>query len=64
MILLSLNKGLFGSAIAVVFQSVFHANMYQNDFFFIFLKLFLRSTYQNNPKHTQKLIFSKTKIIF
>jgi hypothetical protein len=33
--------------------------MYQNNIFFIFKKLFLRSAYQNNPKYTKKLIFNK-----
>ena len=28
-------------------------------FFFIFKKLFLRSTHQNDPKYIKKLIFSK-----
>jgi hypothetical protein len=39
---------LFGSMVVIVFQSVFHAKMHQND---IFLKLFLKSAYQNNPKY-------------
>jgi len=30
-------------------------------YFFIFKKLFLRSTYQNDSKHIKKLIFSKKK---
>jgi hypothetical protein len=30
----------FGSAVAVAFQSVFRAEMHQNDVFFIFKKLF------------------------
>jgi hypothetical protein len=37
--------------------------MHQNDVFFIFLKLFLRPTYQNNSKHKKKLIFNKNKIL-
>jgi len=32
-------SGLFESVVAVVFQSVFHLEMYQNDFFFIFKKI-------------------------
>jgi hypothetical protein len=32
--------------------------------FFIFLKLFLRSAHQNDPKHIKKLIFNKKKIKF
>jgi hypothetical protein len=42
---------MLGSTIVVVFQSVFRAEMHQNDIFFIFKKLFLKSAYQNNPKH-------------
>jgi hypothetical protein len=42
--------------IVVAFQSVFHAKIYQNDVFH-FLKSFLRSAHQNNPKHTKKINF-------
>jgi len=42
---------MFRSMVAVTFQGIFRAEMYQNDIFFIFLKLFLRSTHQNNPKY-------------
>jgi hypothetical protein len=41
---------LFGSMVAVVFQSIFSAEMYQNDVFSFFLKLFLRSAHQNDLK--------------
>jgi hypothetical protein len=43
---------LFGSVVvvAVAFQCVFHAEMHKNDVFFIFLKLFFRSTHQNDQK--------------
>jgi hypothetical protein len=41
--------------VAVAFQSVFHSEKYQNNIFFIFLKLFLISTHQNNLK-TQKIL--------
>jgi hypothetical protein len=44
-------KGMFGSGVAVTFQSAFHSEMHQNDIFFIFLKLFLRFAYQNDRKH-------------
>jgi len=44
---------LFGSVVAVAFQSTFRAEMHQNDVFFIFKKLFLRSAHQNNSKHTK-----------
>jgi hypothetical protein len=36
--------------VAVAFQSAFHLEMHQNDIFFIFLKLFLISAYQNDLK--------------
>ena len=42
---------LFGSVFAIAFQSVFRAEMHQNDFFLFLKKLFLRSAYQNDPKH-------------
>ena len=42
---------LFGSVIAVAFQKKICAEMHQNDIFFIFEKLFLRSVHQNDPKH-------------
>jgi hypothetical protein len=45
--------------IAVVFQSIFHIEMYQNDIFFIFLKSFLRLAHQNDPKHIKKLFLAK-----
>jgi hypothetical protein len=32
------NAGLFGSVVAVAFQSVFHAEMHQNNIFFLFFK--------------------------
>jgi hypothetical protein len=50
----TLTKGLFRNVVVVVtvFQSVFHVEMHQNDFFF---KSFLR--YQNDLKHIKKLIF-------
>jgi len=55
-------KFLFGSVVVVVFQSIFRAEMHQNDvFFFIFLKLFLRSAHQNDPKHEKKLNFCGTR---
>jgi hypothetical protein len=30
---------MFGSVVAVVFQSTFHSEMYQNNMFFYFLKI-------------------------
>ena len=47
--------------VVVTFQSAFHVEMYQNDFFY-FLKLFLRSAHQT--KHTKKINFSQKKIEF
>jgi hypothetical protein len=47
-------KGLFGFVVTVAFQNAFHAEMHQNDIFFIFKKLFLRSAHQNNLKHIKK----------
>ena len=49
--------------IIVAFQSIFRAEMHQNDIFFILKKLFLRSGHQNDPKNTKNLIFSKKKLI-
>jgi hypothetical protein len=46
----------------VVIQNVFRLEMHQNDFFFIFKKLFLRSTYQNDLKIYKKI--SKKKFEF
>jgi len=39
---------MFGSVVAVVFQITFRAEIYAND---VFLKLFLTSAHQNDPKH-------------
>jgi mannose/fructose/N-acetylgalactosamine-specific phosphotransferase system component IID len=50
---------MFGSVVMVVFQSIFHAEMHQNNVFFIFLKLFLRSVYQNDPKKNKKNLTKK-----
>jgi hypothetical protein len=36
--------------VAVAVQSVFRLEIHQNDVFFIFKKLFLKSAYQNNLK--------------
>jgi len=40
----------------VAFQIIFRAEMHANVFFF-FLKLFLISAHQNNPKHTNHIKF-------
>jgi len=51
---------LFENVVAVAFQNTFHVEIHQNVVFFIFLKkLFLKSIYQNDPKHIKKLIFHK-----
>jgi len=39
------HQGLFGSVVAIAFQSAFHSEMHENDIFFILKKLFLRSAY-------------------
>jgi hypothetical protein len=51
---------MFRNMVAVAFQNVFRAEIHQNDIFLF--KFFFRSAHQNDPKHTQKLIFNK--IIF
>jgi hypothetical protein len=43
--------------VAVAFQSSFHAEIHQNNNFFILLKLFLRSAHQNDPKYIKKINF-------
>jgi hypothetical protein len=48
---------LFGSLVAVIFQSIFYVEIHQNNIFFILKKLFLRSAHQNDPKHTKKINF-------
>jgi len=52
---------MLGSAVA--FQSAFRAEMHQNDVFFFFLKSFLRSAHQNDPKQ-KKIKFLQKKLIF
>jgi len=42
--------------VAVAFQSIFHAEMHQNDVFFK-KKLLLRSVHPNDLKHKKKLKF-------
>jgi hypothetical protein len=44
---------LFGSVVAVVFQNNFSYRNASKWYFFIFLKLFLRSSHQNYQKHTK-----------
>jgi hypothetical protein len=60
-----MKTSIFGSVVAVLFKIVFRVEMHQNDvFFFLFLKLFLRSVHQNDPKHIKKLNFNKKKLNF
>jgi hypothetical protein len=47
----------FGSVVAGAFQITFRAKMHANDVFFIFLKSFLTSAHQNDPKHTNHIKF-------
>ena len=51
---------MFGSVVAVAFQSGFYLEMHQNNFF-IFLIFFLISVYQINLKTKKILISSKEK---
>ena len=46
----SFNNLSFESVVAVIFQNIFYSEMYQNNIFFIFLKLFLTSVHQNDLK--------------
>ena len=48
---------MFGSMTAVAFQITFYAKIHVNYVFFIFLKLFLISAHQNDPKHTNYIKF-------
>jgi hypothetical protein len=45
--------------VAVAVQSVFYLEMHQNDFFFIFKTLFLKSAHQNNLKILKKKLTKK-----
>jgi len=47
--------------VATAFQSVFHLEMHQNDIFFIFLKLFLISAYQNDLKTLKNINLKQKK---
>jgi hypothetical protein len=46
----------------LLFKVFFHAEMHQNNVFFIFKKLFLRSAHQNDPKHTKNWFFWKRRL--
>jgi hypothetical protein len=43
-------QGMFRSVVAVAYQSLFRSEIHQNNIFFIFKKLFLTSSHQNNFK--------------
>ena len=45
---------LFRSMVVITFQSVFYLEIYQDNIFFIFKKLFLISTHQNDLKTLKK----------
>jgi len=45
--------------VAVVFQSIFHAEMHQNDVFLFFKKLFLRLAHQNDLKYIKNNSYKK-----
>ena len=48
---------IFESVVVVALQITFRAEIYQNNVFYIFKKLFLKLARQNDPKHTKKIIF-------
>jgi hypothetical protein len=48
---------MFGSVVAVAFQITFRGEMHANDVFLFFLKSFLTSAHQNDPKHTNHIKF-------
>jgi len=48
--------GLFGSMTMIAFQNAFHLEVYQNNIFFIFKKIFLKSVHQNNIKILKKIL--------
>jgi hypothetical protein len=47
----------FGSVVAGAFQITFRTKMHANDVFSFFKKLFLTSTHQKDPKHTNHIQF-------
>jgi hypothetical protein len=48
---------MFGIVVVVIFYIIFCVEIYVNDVFFIFLKLFLTLALQNNPKHIKYIKF-------
>jgi len=56
---------LFESVVAVVFQSVFHSEMHQNEVFFYFLKIIFEISISKRSKTYKKIDFlAKKKINF
>jgi hypothetical protein len=49
--------------VAVAFQSTFYFKIYQNNIFLFFLKLFLKSAYQNNLKTPKNINLKQKKKI-
>jgi len=57
--LLFLLKCLFRSVVAVVFKSIFHAEMHQNNIFLFFKNYFWNQRIKTIQNIQKKLIFSK-----
>ena len=55
---------MFESIIMIAFKIFFMLKCIKIIFFLFFKKLFLKSAYQNNPKHTKKIIFNKKNWFF
>jgi len=49
------------SVVTITFQNVFYLEMYQNNIFFIFLKLFLISAHQNDLKTPKNIKLKQRK---
>jgi hypothetical protein len=47
-------ESVFESVVVIVFQRAFYSEMYQNNIFLIFFKIFLTSTHQNDLKIPKK----------
>jgi hypothetical protein len=48
---------MFGIVVVVIFYIIFCVEIHVNDIFFIFLKLFLTSALQNDPKNIKYIKF-------
>jgi len=53
----ALCRSLFGSVVAVAFQSAFHAEMHQNDVFFYFFKIIFEISVSKRSKTYKKIHF-------